>query len=69
MIQYLLDERELNALWFLNAGLANTGGAVETEDLALGRASELADSDELLQAEAPMRLQSLAAFLQSKGCA
>lgn len=52
-----------------NAGLANTGGAVETEDLALGRASELADSDELLQAEAPMRLQSLAAFLQSKGCA
>lgn len=34
-----------------NAGLAHARGTVEAEDLALGGASELADSDELLRTE------------------
>lgn len=34
-----------------NAGLAHARRAVEAEDLALGRASELADGNELLRAE------------------
>lgn len=56
-----------------DAGLAHTRGAVEAEDLALGRASELADGNEFLWAEMgsheTINHSLLTAFVQSKGCA
>lgn len=56
-----------------DAGLAHTRGAVEAEDLALGRASELADGNEFLWAEMgsheTINHSLLIAFVQSKGCA
>lgn len=50
-----------------NAGLAHARGAVEAEDLALGGASELADSNELLRAEVGSReTRSLAALCRAR---
>lgn len=50
-----------------NAGLAHPRGAVEAEDLALGGASELADSNELLRAEVGSReIWSLAALCRAR---